>query len=168
MKKNKPLIYWDACVFIAWLKNEKNDRSIVAGIEEVVRSVDAFKANLMTSVITRTEVLDCTLDSAQRETFRKIFDRPNVDMIAVDHKVADLSHEIRNFYHANGNPLNSMDCHHLATAIRYSADEFQTMDGSGKKTHARLIPLDGVLATKYPLTICAPYSAQVGLFTGID
>jgi predicted nucleic acid-binding protein len=167
MKKPKPLIYWDACVFIAWLKNEKHDLGVLAGIEETVKGVDQFKINLMTSVVTRTEVLDCSLTEPQREEFRTIFNRPNVEMVAVDHRIADLSHEIRDYYHQQNNKLTTMDCHHLATAVNFSANEFHTMDGSGKKKTARLIPLSGVMAGKYPLTICLPYALQVGLFTGV-
>jgi hypothetical protein len=62
--------------------------------------------------------------------------------------------------------LSTVDCYHLATAINFEAKEFHTMDGSGKKTAKRLLPLDGVLAEKYPLKICLPYTAQMGLFTG--
>ena len=162
--RNLPLFYWDTCVFLAWLKDEPNDATVLAGMEETVKLVDNYRAVLMTSVVTRTEILESTLDATMLSNFHRIFSRRNVYMAVLDHKIADISHEIRNYYREKeGKNLSSTDCHHLATAIHYEAMEMNTMDGCGKKKKHCLLPLNGIVANKYPMKICLPFHIQPSL-----
>lgn len=162
--RNLPLYYWDTCVFLAWLKDEKQDSTVIAGMERTVRLVDNNRAVLLTSVVTRTEILESTLDEKRRIDFKRLFTRRNVIMATLDHRIADLSHEVRDYYIQKGINLTSPDCHHLATAIYYEAMELNTMDGCGKKKKHCLLPLNGVVANKYPIKICLPFHEQPPLF----
>ena len=165
MPAKKRKIYWDACVFLAWLYDEQNDVSVIEGMEEIVKQVDANEITLITSVVTRTEILEGRMNPDVKKKFDSLFNRRNVVMINLDHRISDLSHEIRDHHDKQGNKLSTNDCHHLATAIIHGADEFQTLDGSGKKKKGHLIPLSGNVAGKYTLKICAPNTPQAGLFT---
>lgn len=160
MPANKRKVYWDACVFLAWLYDEPNDVGVIEGMEDIVNQVDSGKITLITSIVTRTEILESRMTPEVKKKFDAFFQRKNVVMINLDHRIGDLSHEIRAFYDAQGVVLGSNDCHHLATAIIHDAGEFQTLDGSGKKKKGKLIPLSGMVADKYPLKICAPNTPQ--------
>lgn len=67
MKRDKEIIYWDACIFLAWLQDEPLDPGIMEGIEDIVRRVNNNEAILVTSIMTRTEVLDSRMPKAARE-----------------------------------------------------------------------------------------------------
>ena len=53
------LYYWDTCIFITWLKNENTTPGLLDGINEVIKSVEKKESNIITSVITYTEMLRC-------------------------------------------------------------------------------------------------------------
>ena len=167
MANKKRIIYWDTCIFLAWIFNEPNEPAIVDGIEEIVKQVDANKISLITSVVTRTEVLEGKMDDIAKRRFEDLFKRRNVVMISLDHRISDLSHDIRNYYDIKDIKLSTPDCQHIATAILYEANEFHTLDGSGKKKRGKILPLNGNVMGKHPLKICVPYSDQPNLFTGI-
>lgn len=160
-------IYWDACIFLAWINDEPNELSVVEGIEEMVQDVDSNRVKLITSVVTRTELLDSRMDSEGRKRFDKLFKRRNVVMINLDHRISDLSHDIRDYHDQKGDKLTTPDCQHLATAIIHDVDAFYTLDGSGKKKNGRLLPLNGNVAGKFKLKILKPHASQTNLFTGL-
>lgn len=154
-------------LIFAWIFNEPNEAGIVEGIEEVVKQVDENKLSLITSVVTRTEILDGRMGNIEKSRLDSLFNRRNVVRISVDHRISDLSSEIRNYYDTKGEILGTADCQHIATAIIYRADEFHTLDGSGKKKKGKILPLSGNIMSKFPLKICIPYLDQPSLFSGI-
>jgi predicted nucleic acid-binding protein len=160
-------IYWDSCIFLAWFYNEPNEPSVVDGIEEMVRDIDNNRAKLITSIITRTELLESRMDDTARARFATLFQRRNVLMINLDHRISDLSHDIRDYYDQRGEKLTTPDCQHLATAIIHKVDFLYTLDGSGKKKKGTLLRLNGVVAGKHALKILKPHACQSNLFTGI-
>lgn len=128
----------------------------------------------LTSALTRMEILECTLTAQQREVMERLIRPPKVQVKDVAQAVLDLGHEIRNFYQelkasgqSNLPTVETPDAIHLATAIYYGCDTFFTFDANdhpgGSKPRRALIPLTGTIAEKYPLTICKPYSASLGL-----
>lgn len=165
MATSKDKIYWDTNIFLAWLKDEPQEPAVIDGIVEVVQKIRRNEIVLMTSVTTRTEILDATLTDEAKKKFSQLFDRRNVTMINVDQRIADKSHFIRNFYYEKGIKLSTPDCMHLATAIIYHATEFQTLDGSGQRKRPNdLIPLSGNVAG-FPLIIRTPSAKQTTMFS---
>ncbi len=163
MAEKRKKYYWCSCAFILWLDGN-GDPQDVDGLEEVVREVEAGRADIFTSAFTKTEVLEGKMTDTQRTLFNKLFQRRNVVPVDVTTRVLDLSTKIRNW-----NPkISSSDAIHLATAIIYEADEFHTTDGGGKKRkHAGdLLPLNGNVAG-YPLKICKPQARQFSLLRGV-
>lgn len=157
--------YWDACVFLAWLKEkdtERSDANYLLGIEEQVKKISDNKAQLTTSVITITEVLENTLDPAKADLYRRLFERKNVTRFAVSGRVASLAAEIRSFYRDQRSKsdepvMKTPDAIHLATAIICKCDVFYTFDGDGKKAKPfTLLNLSGLIAGKYQLRIEKP------------
>jgi predicted nucleic acid-binding protein len=154
MKSGKPVIYWDTCVFIAWLKDEKDKwpPSIWQGIQDVADLVQIGQAILVTSTLTRVEVFLGTLTQEQKQKFAGILRRKNVQEVAPHMRIADRASAIREKHR-----IKTPDAIHLATAILYDVDEMHTMDGwheDGKRDG--LLALSGNVA-EYKLTITEPY-----------
>ncbi|MCZ7568841.1 MAG: type II toxin-antitoxin system VapC family toxin [Ardenticatenaceae bacterium] len=162
--------YWDACIFIAWLKNEQRSNLMdMAGINE---QVDLFKkgnVQLATSVITLIEVLASGVSPGNRDRLEQLFRRRNYHLIEVNRKIADIAHEIRDYYQqqggADGLPtIATPDAIHLATAIWYKCDILCTFDANDKRGRQRgLIPLNQNVAGKYDLVIAKPKPTQLPL-----
>lgn len=166
MSIGKKIIGWDSCIFLAWLQDEKREIGVMEGIEEVVRKIHSNEVILLTSQMTKIEVLEGRLTSDAQKKFEGVFNRRNCQMVDITSRVSEKSHFIRNYYDQKGIKLSSPDCIHLATAIIHNADEFHTLDGSGRKRNGDLIPLNGNVAG-HKLKICVPYAGQGSLLTGI-
>jgi predicted nucleic acid-binding protein len=128
------------------------------GLAEVVSMIDRKEAVLVTSVISRTEVLEASLSPQNQGTFDNVFKRTNCKLVDVTSPISGLAHDIRSFYRANGRNLKTPDCTHLATAIAYECVEMHTFDEDD------LIPLSGNIAGR-SLIICKPRGRQRVLFT---
>ena len=159
MRRGKPIFYWDANIFLAWLKDERENRKPgeMEGLAEIVAIMDRQEAIMMTSVITRTEVLESTLPDQAQNIFNKIFERPNIVSVDVTVPISNMAHAIRDYYRQNGRSLKTADCLHLATAIQHQADELHTFDEDD------LISLNGNVAG-HKLIICKPKGVQTVLF----
>jgi hypothetical protein len=88
---NRLLIYWDSCVFIAWLKDEKRKPGILEGV--------AHWAGLLTSVITTVEILEGHMSPEVKERFNRLFDRTNINTSDVTDRIAAKAHELRDSTH---------------------------------------------------------------------
>ncbi len=101
--------------------------------------------------------------------YLKVFEHPNLQLMDVDRRVAAKAAVIREFYDTrafdasgvpiigSGSVMSLADSIHLATAIHFNVDEFQTVDGSGKhKRRLDLLKLNGDVAGSR-LKITLPY-----------
>lgn len=102
MAKNRRIIYWDTCVFLAWLQGEARAMGEMEGVAEVVELINNNRVELATSVITAIEVLQSSLSPENQEKFSSIFKRPNIKRISVDVRIAELAHYIRDYYRQTG------------------------------------------------------------------
>ena len=165
----KPVWYWDACIFLAWLNAEDSIHGpvVMDGIREMIKDIDSGRGIVFTSVMTKTEVAHKLKTQWARDEFSRFFQRDNASIVAQDERISDKSSEIREYYSRKGITLDAGDCIHLATAILYKADVFYTLDGSGANPKPNdLLPLSGDVAG-YPLRIEKPHAKQGSLFTGI-
>ncbi len=169
MASKKPVWYFDACVFLAWLNAEVaiHGPAIMEAIRRMTRDVDAGRAVVFTSVVTKTEVFHKLKTQWARDEYTHFCQRPNVSVVNQDERIGDKSSEIREYYTQKGITLDTGDCIHLATAILYKADVFYTLDGHAEKPKPNaLLPLSGDVAGD-SLIISIPYSEQPGLFTDV-
>ena len=169
MPSGKPIIYWDTCVFLAWIKNESRPNNEMDGVNDVATKIHNDHIILLTSTLTSVEILESTLNDLARQRLADLFKRRNCQQCAPDNRVMRLTHNIRDYYQqkklVDGLPtLSTPDAIHLATAIFYEASEFHTFDENDEpKKRRALIPLGGNVAG-YPLVICKPpIPAQLGL-----
>lgn len=105
MKKSLPKFYWDANLFLAWITNEKRKKGEMEGLAEVTAMVTGREALIITSVMTRVEVLESTLSTNQANMFDNLFKRRNVKMVDTTGPIALLAHKIRDFYLQKGKDL---------------------------------------------------------------
>jgi predicted nucleic acid-binding protein len=166
MSTGKKIIYWDTCIFLAWLQDERREIGVMEGIEESVRKIHSNELTLLTSQMTNIEVLESRLNLESKKKWKDVFNRRNCQMVDVNPKVGEKAQFIRDYYDQQNIKLSTPDSIHLATAIIYKAEEFHTLDGSGKKRNGDLIPLNGNVAG-HKLKICVPYAEQGSLLTGI-
>lgn len=160
MKGDREIVYWDACIFLAWLKDEPCDPGVMEGIEDTAKRVNDNEIVLVTSIMTQTEVLESKMPKETQTKFENVFKRRNVIWINHDTRVGKISHDIRDYYAQRGTNLSSADCVHLASAVLYEVDVFYTLDGSGKKKRGHLLPLNGNVAG-HKLKITKPYKSQL-------
>ena len=156
-------IYLDACIFLAHLKNEtRQDPRDMAGVEELTQKIDRLEVNLVTSVITLSEVLESGVPVNARDTFLRLFQRRHCHLIDVTARIAEIAHNIRDYYRKqqaiDGLPtVATPDALHLATAIEVECDVFYTFDEKDDPKRKRgLIPLNPVVAGQYSLSIKKP------------
>jgi hypothetical protein len=179
----RPIIYWDACVFISWLGDEtlpQRTQSELDGVEEHIRLFDKERIILATSVLSITEVLTLDVSEEKKELFRQYTSRPNFYYVEVNKEIAEISNEIREYYKqqeaVDGIPtIDTPDAIHVASAIYINlyaggCHGLFTYDGCrGKKTNKKrrsMIGIGGMVAGKYTLPILAPEpSSGPNLFT---
>jgi len=159
----RKVIYWDSCIFIAWIKDEKRKEGEMDGVYECAEEVERNRIKIITSVLTRTEVFETNLSQEIKDKYSHLLNRRNVQLLDNDLRISNLAREIREYYDAqskqDGLPgLSTPDATHLATAIHYNVDEFWTFDNGGYKSRS-LLALSGNVAG-FPLTIVKPTAIQ--------
>jgi len=159
-------IYWDSCIFIAWLKDEKRQHHEMDGVYECVNEVESGRTRLITSVTTRMEVYESDLSLEVKDRYDSFLKRRTVHLLDQDLRISELGREIREYYHRqkgiDGLPeLTTPDATHLATAIHHGVDAFWTFD-DGRHGGRGLLSLNGNVAG-HPLTICKPVATQLRL-----
>jgi predicted nucleic acid-binding protein len=147
MPGNKPpLYYWDACLFLAWLKDEERNIGEMDGVRDIIQRMKRRDAKVITSVLTTVEVLEARLPAGIESAFKELLKRINRQ--SMDIRVASLAHDLRNYYVKSGRSLKTPDAIHLATAIHYRVDEFHTFDD-------QLLSMSGDVGG-HRLTVCKP------------
>lgn len=169
MSGTRPEYYWDSSVWIAWLTAEEAYAEYLSNMEEYAVQADDGKIVLVTSSLTRGEVLETKIGEQASTKFQDFLKRPNVMEASADPRVTSLSHEIRDYYQArkeageSKKTLATPDAVHLATAILYDVEQFHTFDdGKKSRRHLGLLGLSGNVAG-HPLVICKPQPTQTRL-----
>ena len=161
MKTGKPIIYWDTCIYLAWIKNEVRKDNEMDGVEDVANKISKNHVRLISSEILFTEILEITLDDVAKKRLADLFKHRNCTRISVGPRVSQFASEIRSYYLQQKTldgltTVTTPDAIHLATAILYDASEFHTFDKLDKPGKSRgLLTLNGNVAG-YPLVICKP------------
>jgi predicted nucleic acid-binding protein len=154
----EPTYYWDTCLFLAWLKDEQRPNGEMDGVREVIERAQRKEVKIVTSVLTKVEVLSGKIPVGMDTLFSGLMKR--IHPLSMDLKVAQVAHDLRNHYVVNraqygGKILSTPDAIHLATAILYRVSEFHTFDNDGDAKHLGLLPLSGDVGGNR-LTICRP------------
>jgi predicted nucleic acid-binding protein len=161
--RTKPKYYWDACIFLAWLQDERPPRrkpGEMEGLAEIVDEVERGDAVVVTSALTQTEVLSADFTEEQKTRFDRAFQRPSCVVVNVDQRIARLASEIRDRFRGEGKRIQTPDAVHMASALIVGADALHTFDD-------KLLGLDGQVLSATPvsrtLCICKPSGQQTVL-----
>jgi len=157
MSGNKPLVYWDSCIFIAWLKDEERNAGEMEGVRGIVERIESSDIRLVTSVLTHTEILRSKYPEKHYDILDQFFMKKCVRRAQVDIQIAKLASKIRDYYNANSDDeagrIKTPDAIHLATAIHYECAELHTFDDP-------ILELNGDIAG-FHLQICKPQADQL-------
>ena len=123
------IVYWDTCIFLAWMNDEKREAGDMEGLGKIAKLVDRAEVVLVTSTLTRAEMLHSKTSKEAMKKFDGLLRRSNVVAQNVDLPIAKLTSEVMDFYINSDFEMLTPDAIHLATAIYYSAHEFHTFDG---------------------------------------
>lgn len=164
------IVYWDTCIFLAWMNNEKRAAGDMEGLGKVADLVERAQLVLITSTLTRAEILQSKTDPAAMKKYDNLLRRSNVVPQNVDIPIAKLTSELMDFYLTSDFELLTPDAIHLATALHYNAHEFHTFDGVDatkkprrtKYSRCGLLLLDGSVAGR-SLKIHRPSAEQYEL-----
>lgn len=174
MAGRPPAIYLDSCIFISMITREKRPGDESAQVAGLGMAMDKKELIPVTSGLTRTEVLSCTLNDQQKSILKKLLNPPKVQIKEVSSPVLDLATEIREYYKGlqiarvtNLPTVETPDAIHIATAIYYNCSMLFTFDEADRETgrlpKRGMIPLSGIIAGRYPMTICKPFVRSPGL-----
>jgi len=167
-------IYWDTCIFYALLKEEKHRAGEPEVIAEQARKFDAGTIQIVTSVITRAEVLQGKLSGPDAQRFTRMMQRSNFLLVDVNHAVADLAAKMRSDYEtytADGKKmlLSTPDAIHIASAAAYHISDFFTLDRRDKrrKNELAMTSVAPQVRKDYGVHIATPHG-QMGLKYGSE
>src|SRR5260221_7388956 len=83
-----PLYYWDTCLFLAWLNDERRKTGEMDGVREVIARHKRREVRIVTSVLTRIEVLESKIPVGVGNSFTDLLKR--MTQMGMDAKVAGL------------------------------------------------------------------------------
>jgi len=162
------LVYWDACIFIAHLKNEQRAVEEVDAVGEQFRRLDDGEIVVVTSTLTLTEVLECDIPAENRaklETLKQMPDRLKLDQVSMP--IAELAHDIRSDIKASGTwggrTVKTADAIHIATAWVNKCEVMYTFDENCRGGGLGLLPLSGTDAVRKLLIQKPPTPTQTTL-----
>jgi hypothetical protein len=123
----------------------------------VVAAFDQGNCVLVTSMLTKAELLPARFGRNNYEKLSAFWKRKQFQPMEVTESIIDLANEIRAYYAAKGGQVPATpDSIHLATAIKAKVDVLQTFDGGKKRG---MLQLDGNVAG-YNLSIKVPFVPQ--------
>ncbi len=160
------VIYWDSCIYLAWLMDEQSHgKACMDAIGQVLAENFQRKNVIISSTITLIEVLAAKIGDEKEKLFRKSFRTQDHIAYDVDAAIALKARELREQFlaHTSGKTLATPDAIHVATAMIQRAKMLFTFDdGQKDKKHLGLLELDGspIIAG---LKICKPYTEQATL-----
>ena len=143
MGGNKPLYYVDSSVFIAWIAGEPRSKDDIDGMEYLFEQIDSDAVNIITSTITRAEVLDFDMPESAKTNYTEATRRSNVVIFAATKPICQKAHDLICIYKKKnkskkkdkrekskprGCKLKMPDAIHLATAILHSVTAFYVFD----------------------------------------
>ncbi|MFT3879959.1 MAG: type II toxin-antitoxin system VapC family toxin [Gemmatales bacterium] len=125
MASSKEIVYWDSCVFIDLLSQQKADR--FAACKHIQERAEKGEVTIVTSAITITEVMKLGSAPATDKENKQIldyFENPYIIIRQVDRATAMEAREV-----IRKHGLRTVDAIHVATALRAGVPVVQTYDG---------------------------------------
>lgn len=168
------LIYWDACVFIAYLNSTKEllegkrTQDEIDAIDQMIGHLEKGELRIATSVITKSEVLAGKIVDKTIDYFERLFSGRTIELIGADIRIADRAHEIRNYYvehpvQPGQCTIANFDALHLASALSRRCKTFYTFDNNAdpKKPMGLIQISNNIAGGKWRMRISRPTPVEV-------
>jgi predicted nucleic acid-binding protein len=156
----RPVYYWESSIWIVYFNEGRQHPDVFERIEEILKLVRRNQVTLVTSVITRAELLEDKLGPASLRAYDDLFSRRNIVDQPVTRSITMLASDYRSHFATLRKAGKFADAIHLATAVDNKADEFHTTDAGD------LLPCNGDSMLRGTQVI-RPSTAAPHLFTGV-
>jgi predicted nucleic acid-binding protein len=122
--------YWDACVFLAWLKEEQDK---LAQCQAALREAEEGKLIIVTSTLTLAETLylvkgEMPVSQETRQKVRGFFENEYILLAELDRPTAEIAQDV-----VWDHDVRHKDAIHVATAVanreRLGIEQLDTFDG---------------------------------------
>jgi hypothetical protein len=174
-----PVYYWDACIFLEYIRKEDVTPQKRHAIQRLLRDNKGRENVICTSAISHVECLPSKLsheDASREKEYLSMFGTRFFHDISITTNTLVLAREIRDYYYVERDVdaglshkiMGLGDAIHLATAIIAEIPIFHTRDKKKKGGNVPLIGLpqqspNGKIAGKYELTIISPEDPQTDI-----
>lgn len=148
-------------MWITYFNEGKEHPDVFEFVEETLPMVSRRQVFLITSVITRAELLEARVGPANLRFYDDQFNRPNVIDQPVTRGICSLASDYRSHFKSLRKRGTFADALHLATAVENKVDELHTTDADD------LLPCDGDLMVR-GTRVVRPQPERRKLFTGVD
>lgn len=152
---------WDACLFIAYLNGEARSEEEAAGMREVLELIRTGRAQIITSAVVFSEVLNRATDASRaRDRLHVLLARPGFTVIDTNLAIGNKAGEYRERVNYSGSPhkLKRNDAIYAATASLYEVAALHTFDPDLLELNGSPL-IDG-------LKVCPPRGIQTTLALG--
>lgn len=132
---DKRRIYWDACVFLAYINGDGDRIGILDPLLDEARDGEI---ELLTSMVSEVEVAYGRVEQEQGTADQDVLDQINdfwlpgspVELVEFHRLIAETARDfVRDARLVRGERLTPLDAVHVATAAHMEAVEFHTYDG---------------------------------------
>ena len=154
---SREIIYWDSCIFIAFLKGENHGESATEAIRIQAAEFDANKIVLATSTVGVMEVLSMKLEDEVKDKLEKMIRRSNFILIETNEFVARKAAILRNHCYTKSKEAGKLefkispaDAIHVSSGMAVEASKIVTTDKKDKKGKGELGMVS--IASFYPVT----------------
>ena len=154
MQSNIESVYWDTCIYIAWLMDENRPNHEMDGVHESAKKIKEGKQKLICSPIVTAQIYKIKMGQQVMAIFDRFLKRKSVQYVDYEYQAGCLTSEIREYYTIRRQDVDTIDAQHLAISILYKVDAFYTFD-RGKRGGIDLLSISGNVAG-HNLTICKP------------
>ena len=139
-------IYWDACVFLAYVNAEEGR---IEDVDAILLQASRGRIELITSTVSIAEVAfgaaeqrGQPLDKAIEDKINRLWMPPSpVRLVEFHALIAAEAVRLMRDLRPSGLSLKPMDAIHLATARRYEVARFETYDDLAKFSAAAGLPI---------------------------
>lgn len=179
MSDELPAYYWDACIFLEYLRNEQVSALKRQAILRILEQNKKGQNVIFTSAVSHLECLPKKLtgdDVGREAVYKSMFGTRFFYDVPIDAQTIALARDIRDFYFKEADPKSGEnhkmmglgDAIHLAAAIIGGASEMHTRDGNKKRGNIPLLGLaerspGGKIAGKWELKIVSPEDDQTDI-----
>lgn len=156
----RPVYYWESSIWIVYFNEGRQHPDVYEYLDEIFTLIMRDQVIIVTSVITRAELLESRLGPKNLRSYDDLFARKNIVDQPVTRAITMLASDYRSHFGSLTKAGKFADAIHLATAVDNKVDEMHTTDADD------LLPCDGDQLLR-GTRVVRPVSDLPKLFTSV-